>query len=404
MRRFDKSVLEADPGRSVILRWLEAALAAVEPESLTGEALAHWEGKQVAVVAIGKAAPAMTRGAVSVADVVSGISVSDHAETGMDRIVSLIGDHPVPAARSLEAGAAVVEFVGSVPEDMDLIALISGGGSALCEHPRRGVGEQYLAMVNQHLVTGGADIAEINLVRSHLSSIKCGGLCRIARRPIDTLVISDVPGTDPGLVASGPTAWKPPQASKAREIMTRHGIEVSDQVWAAMSSDLGRVHAGEVTLLADGFDAARAVADSVEGPVSISPEWLAGEVAQCLSDFFDSAGPGVTVAVGEPSLRVGGPGRGGRNTHAALLAAGRLRGNDSVFVSFATDGVDGASGASGAVVDGSTIDRGGEPMAALLAFDSASYLDACGDLLCCPPTGTNVSDIWILWNRSPNTT
>ena len=298
----------------------------------------------------------------------------------------------------------MVEFVASVPDTMDLVALISGGGSALCEHPRRGVSEQYLAAVNQHLVTGGGDIAEINLVRSHLSSIKCGGLCRIAGRPIDTFVISDVPGTDPGLVASGPTVWKPPQASRAREIMTRYGIELSNQVWAAMCSDLGRVPVGKVTLLANGFDAARALANSVEGPVSVSPEWLAGEVAQCLSEFFDSAGPGVTVAVGEPALRVEGPGRGGRNTHAALLAAGRLRGSASVFVSFATDGVDGASGASGAVVDGSTIDRGGEAGVALRAFDSASYLDACGDLLDCPPTGTNVSDIWILWKRSPDTT
>jgi glycerate 2-kinase len=404
MTRFDQSVLAADPRRSSILEWLEAALASVEPESLTRDALAPWRGRAISIVAIGKAAPAMTRGAVSAAEVISGISISDHSEAGLENVISLIGDHPVPAARSLKAGAAVIDFVRGVPAEAHLLALISGGGSALCEDPRPGVSQSYLAMVNERLVAGGADIAEINLVRSHLSSIKCGGLCRIAGRPIDTYVISDVPGTDPGLVASGPTVWRPPQASMARAVMIRHGIEVANDVWTAMSSDPEPVPAGPISLLADGAHAARALAGSVGERASVSPRWLTGTMSQCLSEFFRGAGPGVNVAAGEPSLRVERKGRGGRNTHAALLAAGRIRGRDSVFASFATDGVDGVSGASGGVVDGTTIDRGGDPSRALKAFDSASYLQACGDLLSCPPTGTNVSDLWILWNRSGRAT
>jgi glycerate-2-kinase len=107
----------------------------------------------------------------------------------------------------------------------------------------------------------------------------------------------------------------------------------------------------------------------------------------------------VTAGAGEVSIEATGDGLGGRCTHAALVAAGYL-GPDDLFCAFATDGVDGASGASGAIVDGSTIDRGGDPMAALDNYDSAGYLAKTSDLLRCPPTGTNVSDLWILWRRA----
>jgi glycerate-2-kinase len=104
------------------------------------------------------------------------------------------------------------------------------------------------------------------------------------------------------------------------------------------------------------------------------------------------------VAAGEVTLEVTGAGAGGRNTHAALLAA-RHMGPDDLFCAFATDGVDGRSGAAGAIVDGSTIIRGGNPETVLGEFDSARYLAGTSDLLRCPPTGTNVADLWILWRR-----
>jgi hydroxypyruvate reductase len=119
----------------------------------------------------------------------------------------------------------------------------------------------------------------------------------------------------------------------------------------------------------------------------------------CLDRFLARVEPGMTVAAGEVVLDVTGPGSGGRNTHAALLAAERIAGSQDIFCAFATDGVDGRSGAAGGVVDGSTIDRGGDPAGAFRSFDSASYLSRTSDLLRCPPTGTNVSDLWILWRR-----
>jgi len=398
--RFDPSVLSPDPeGRSRILSWLEAGLAAVEPERLTADALSDDDGSPTVLIAIGKAAPAMVRGAVSTLDVMAGVCVSDHVEPVPDQIRLLVGDHPVPGPASFEAGVAVLDMVRAASASTRMIALISGGGSALCEAPREGVPPGYLAEVTRSLIAGGADIEEINLVRSHLSAIKCGGVARAARRAIDTLVISDVSGADPGVVASGPTIPGEHAPEKAARILARFSVDLPPVVRAAMSVAPPRLPDPEVMVLADGLAAARAAAGACPAPARVWGEWLRGETETCLERFLRTSGPGVTLGAGEVVLDVRGSGTGGRNTHTALLAASRLAGSDDVFCAFATDGVDGRSGSAGAIVDGSTTSRGGDPTPARDQFDSAAYLARSSDLLRCPPTGTNVSDLWILWRR-----
>ena len=401
MSRFDQRVLAVDPlRRAEVLTWLEAGLEAVDPERLTREALKASERDGPAVViALGKAAPAMARGAAASIEVIGGICVSDHAEPVPPMLLAMTGDHPVPARRSFEAGAAALESVTHAPPGARLLALISGGGSAVCESPRPGVSPEYLNTVTRALLKEAASIEELNLVRGHLSSIKCGGLARAAGRVIDTLVISDVAGADPAIVASGPTIPVPADPRGAREVMARHHIEIPASVWDAMTMDVGPLERPGVTLLADGLDAAKAVATAQTGPHRVSSEWLEGEVEPCLHRFLAAAGTGVTIGVGETVVEVTGSGRGGRNTHAALMAAERLTGTDDLFVSFATDGLDGESGSAGAIVDGTTIERGGNPRQALAAFDSGGYLARTGDLLLCPATGTNVADLWILWRQ-----
>ena len=154
----------------------------------------------------------MARGAASVLDVAGGVCVTDHPEPVPDTMRLVIGDHPVPGPASLEAGAAVLEAVQSAPPSMDIVALVSGGGSALCEAPRDGVPAGFLSEVTRRLISGGADIEELNLVRGHLSAIKCGGVARAAGRPIDTFVISDVAGAGSGrrgLGADHPAGARP---------------------------------------------------------------------------------------------------------------------------------------------------------------------------------------------------
>ena len=399
--RFDPGVLAPDPeARDQVLGWLEAGLAAVEPEALTAAALAGRSRRRTMIIAIGKAAAAMARGAASVLDVVDGVCVTDHHEPVPEAISLVIGDHPVPGPASLEAGAAVLEAVQGAPPSMDIVALVSGGGSALCEAPRAGVPAGFLSDVTRKLISGGADIEELNLVRAHLSAIKCGGVARAAGRPIDTYVISDVAGAGHGVVASGPTIPGAHAPKAAADVLRRLSIDIPPEVWEAMTSEPLPLPSPQITLVADGRTAARGVASVVAPPSVVDAEWLRGDVGACLDRFLADGRPGVTLGAGEVVLDVTGPGTGGRNTHAALLAAARLAGSTDIFCAFATDGVDGRSGAAGAIVDGLTIGRGGDPSDALRSFASADYLARTSDLLRCPPTGTNVSDLWILWRRS----
>lgn len=156
-----------------------------------------------------------------------------------------------------------------------------------------------------------------------------------------------------------------------------------------------------ILVLADGHTAAEGAAGAARATgvgAEVMPGWLRGNVAVELDRFLSSARPGVvTIASGEPEVAVSGDGIGGRNTHAALMAAERISGTGSMFAAFATDGVDGRSEAAGAIVGGDTVARGGDPAPALTASDSATYLEATGDLIVTGPTGTNVSDLWIFW-------
>lgn len=383
-----------------MLELLESGLDGVDPRRLASDALTARAGEPAVLVAIGKAAAGLARGAAEVLDVIGGVVVSDHEEPIPSTMRLMLGDHPVPGVRSRRAAEALLRIVSEVPSDIALIALVSGGGSALCELPRPGVTSEYLAMVNRELVAAGAAIGEINLVRGHLSAIKFGGLSRAAGRPIDTYVISDVAGGDPGLVASGPTVPHRPEPDAALEVMQRASIDIPIEVIEAMYETTPTQPEPTVTLLADGFDALRSIARSAGSEVTLRSEWLSGRLESCLRSFMDDAGPGMTIGVGEPSLEVTGDGVGGRNTHAALVAATMLEGSDDMFAAFATDGVDGGSGSAGAISDGSTMARGGDPMPYLRRFDSATYLARTSDLLICGPTGTNVSDIWILWRAT----
>lgn len=400
MSRFDPTVLLSED-RAHILSWLDAALEAIDPVGLTRDAIAASGIDSASVIAIGKAAPAMVRGAGQATKLIGGVCISDHIEEVPASVQLLIGDHPIPLAGSAAAAKAALKAAETAPPEQPLIGLISGGGSSLCEAPKQGVSTDYVEMAYDALIRGGANIEEINLVRGHLSAIKCGGLARAAGRSIDTYVISDVAGADPGLTASGPTVPRDPEPQSARAVMERFGIEVTAGVWSAMRREYEPIPKPKITLLADGHDAGQAVARATPLDSVVRSEWLRGDLTTCLDKFLGRAATTVTIAVGEPVLEVTTSGRGGRATHAALLAAQLIAGSDDVFVAFATDGVDGLSGAAGAIVDGSTISRGGDPTLALGQFQSGEYLESTGDLLICEPTGTNVSDIWILWRRSP---
>jgi glycerate 2-kinase len=385
--------------RDTLRSLFDVALASVEPERLTGEALSGVPGGPATVIAIGKAAPSMCRGAAAASGRVTGICVTDHVEEVPTGIELVVGDHPVPGDRSFSAGRMVLEAV--TRSTGRIVALVSGGGSALCEHPVEGVSAEFLSGASRVMLDRGASIGEMNLVRRHLSAIKGGGLLVAAGRPIETYAISDVCGADPNVIASGPTLPQSVDPEAALAIMRRIGIEVPLEVAGAVSKARPvPPDRASITVLADGHTAAQAVSDESHrlGIASeVTPGWLSGPVAKALDVFILGGRPGLDVAAGEPVVEVVGRGSGGRNTHAALLAASAISGSDSLFAAFATDGVDGNSRSAGAIVDGHTIARGGDPAASLASSDSATYLAKTGDLVVTGPTGTNVADIWVHW-------
>lgn len=384
--------------RDLMRRWLSAGVAAVDPETITFEALRHEQGPAT-VIAIGKAAAAMSRGAARALEGVTGVCVTNAPGDLPEGMQLIIGDHPVPGEASFDAGRRVLEAVRRA--DGKLIALISGGGSALCETPRPGIEPSFIQLANEALLDGGASIDDTNLVRRHLSDIKAGGIARAASSPVETLIISDVVGGGPEVVASGPTIPVPPDPDGAIEVMRRHRIPPSASVESAMRSAQVVPDPGPVSVLADGRTAAMAVSDAASSDgfeSGVAEGWFRGDVEVSLDRFLADRRPGITVAAGEPNVVVSGPGVGGRNSHAALLAAIRLAGSDDLFAAFATDGVDGRSDGAGGLVDGGTIGRGGDPAGALQSSDSATYLADTGDLLRTGPTGTNVSDLWMLWH------
>jgi glycerate 2-kinase len=386
--------------RAVLRDLLDMAIAAVDPERLTNDNLTQpGVTESITLIAIGKASAAMCRGAVRRLGAVRGVCVTNAPDVVPEGVELIMGDHPIPGDRSFAAGHRVLEIAERAPDK--IIALVSGGGSALCEYPIPGVSRQFIRETNEILVSSGASIAETNLVRRHLSAIKGGGLVRAAGRPIDTYLISDVCGADPLVVASGPTVPAPADPEAALSIMNTHGIDIPSSVKEAIRSiDDPPGEVGAIRVLADGHTAAAAAAQAARAsghPVLVLDGWVRGPLTTALREFMTRSGPGLTIATGEPDVAVGGDGRGGRNTHAALLAAEHLADTDDVFAAFATDGVDGNSSSAGAMVDGGTITRGGDPRSALESYDSATYLRATEDLIETGPTGTNVSDLWLLW-------
>lgn len=390
--------MDIEARRAALTGLLRSAVVAVAPEALTFEALSTDPGPAT-IVAIGKAAAAMSRGAGRALGQVAGVCVADAPDRVPQGIDLLIGDHPIPGDQSFVAGRKVLEVAGGATGR--LLALISGGGSALCEHPIEGVDRDFIATVNRSLLAAGAPIDEINLVRRHISAVKNGGVASRAPVPVHTYLVSDVRGADPAVVASGPTIHLPRDPDAAIAVMVDYGIDVPGEVESAIRShpDVSPTE-GQITVLADARSATEAVAhEAMEAgwEATTIDAWIQGDVTAALDRFLTSAGPGLTIAAGEPDVVVTGDGRGGRNTHAALLAATRLAGTDAAFAAFATDGVDGTSDSAGAIVDGETIERGGDPQMAIDSADSASYLARTGDLLVTGPTGTNVSDLWVLW-------
>lgn len=399
---FAAGVAAADPGRAV-----RAALADAPPPA----------GRRV-IVAIGKAACAMAAAArTALGPVETLIVTTDGAARAVPGAEVLRAGHPVPDARGLAAAEAVAARVAALGAGDELIALISGGGSALLPAPLPGITISDKAAVSRLLLASGADIRAMNLVRQQLSTLKGGGLARLAAPArVRALVLSDVVGDDLSVIASGPTMPPIGTRSEACALIERLGLlgQVPASVRAALDAPeapAAPLHDVETRLVGSNTLSLAAMAGAVAagaGPVHRAPRPLEGDVAEAAAQILrEGAGQGAGVWLwgGETTVRIEGPaGQGGRNQELALRvalgAAAAGWAGPWAFLSGGSDGRDGPTEAAGGLVGPGTIARivaaGLDPAAHLARHDSLPALRAGGALLVTGETGTNVADFQIL--------
>jgi len=419
-------------GRAIsaqLLTVLTAAIEAVDPIRAVRTALEcdrdrlRVDGEDIdlpahglQVLAIGKAAAAMTHGVVEALPGVpiTGMAVTPDPAPTPAGIEVLEGGHPSPNHHSAYAGNRLLATARRAKVGDLVLVLVSGGGSACAEVPMPGLSIEHLAGVTDALLASGAPIDEVNTVRRSLSILKGGGLAAaIAPARMVTLVLSDVVGNHLPTIAGGPTVADPTGRSEALAIIEDRGLAtvVSPQVLAHLREAHTPAPAptgGPVRIVADGATAAEgacAAAGRLGIPAIVADTAVTGEarsLGRRLAVEAERPGPHMAILAGETTVDVAGRGSGGRNQEAALAAAVALEGRSGcVVASLGTDGVDGPTPAAGGAVDGETAARGRaaglDALTALTNNDSGTYLAATGNRLVSGPTGTNVGDVMVAW-------
>ena len=366
----------------------------------------------VYLIAIGKAACPMAQGAhealgTGIADALV-VTKEGHAEPLPWPVLET--GHPLPDARSLEAGARLARFVAAIPGDAPVLVLLSGGASALIEELPAGVTLERLQEITRWLLGSGLDIARMNQIRKRLSRIKGGRLAqRLAPRPVLCLAISDVPLDDPRAIGSGPlvadASLSEPLETAGLPAFVREALQAAPPAPKSGDACFRNVRFEIVARLEDVKRAAAAAAGERGYRAAVEPEFISGDAhqagARLARVLLESESGVVHVWGGETTLVLPpSPGRGGRNQSLALAAALALQGHDNAWLLAAgTDGTDGPTEDAGALVDGGTVARGAlaglDARAALARADAGMFLEASGDLIHTGPTGTNVMDIFI---------
>jgi len=363
------------------------------------------------------------------AKVVAGLAIGAHPSADLPPSVTwMVGSHPIPDSRSVEAGRRALASAQAVPADHGLLVLVSGGASSLVALPRPGITLADKQATTRRLLLGGADIHVLNVVRKHLSAIKGGQLAVAVRAPTLALAISDVVGDDLSVIGSGPTVPDASTFAEALDVLGRFGAvgEFPAAVVALLRAGarggvpetpkpgderLAHVTTRVIGSRASAAAGAAAAAESLgyravvlsDPVVGVAREAGPRFVADAIRLAEDVRVPTCVIGTGETTVVVVGRGRGGRNQEVALSAAGLLAGlaTPAALLSGGTDGIDGPTDAAGAMCDGTTIHRGalaglGAPEDYLRENDSYRFFEAMGDLVVTGPTDTNVGDIQIL--------
>lgn len=404
--------------RAILRGLFDAAVEAANPVKAVARNLPPRPKGRTVVIAVGKAAVPMAK---AVEDnwegPLEGLVIAPHGYTHDLRRLRLVhGRHPVPDETSLAAAEQALALAATLGPDDLLIALISGGASALMSKPVPGISIAEKFGLVKAVLKCGANISELNCVRKQVSAIKGGRLARAAGLArIWTLALSDVPGDDPAIIGSGPTVPDPTRKKDALAILARYRVPVPAAIEAWLNApDEDRSilsPATETRVIVSPHESFQVVrrraeagglnvlylGDRIEGEAREVAKMHAAIALQVADRDAPVAKPCLLLSGGETGVTVRGKGRGGRNVEFLLSLAIALGGDRRITALAAdTDGIDGMEEIAGAAIDPTSLDRaramGLDPMAFLENNDAHSLFEALGDQVVTGPTHTNVND------------
>jgi glycerate 2-kinase len=413
-----------DDPAALLQAMFAAARDAADPAHCLAPHLPKVPKGRTVVVGAGKAAASMAR-AVELAwpadAPLEGLVVTRYGhDVPCDRITVVEASHPVPDSAGEKAAALILQKVKGLGPDDLVLCLISGGGSALLSLPAEGLTLEDKQAVNRALLSCGANIAEMNCLRKHLSAIKGGRLAAAAApAPLVSLLISDVPGDDPAVIASGPTVPDPTTYADAMAVIEKYGIDLPSNVKKHLDAakhespkpgDAVFANTTTVTIATPqmALEAAAKIArdagitplilgDAIEGEARDVAMVMAGIARQVRRHGQPAKAPCVLLSGGETTVTLRGKGRGGRNAEFLTALAVALDGAEGIYALAAdTDGIDGSEDNAGAWLAPDSILRaamkGIDAKACLANNDGYSFFQAAGSLVVTGPTLTNVND------------
>ena len=379
------------------------------------------------IVGAGKAAAAMAQAVeaewddIGRAGELEGLVITRYGHSLETRWIEVVeAAHPVPDAAGVSAAARILESVTGLGPDDLVLCLLSGGGSALLTLPIEGISLDEKRVVTRDLLNCGATISEINAIRKHLSAIK-GGRLAAAAFPAQTvtLAISDVPGDDPAIIASGPTVADPSTLADANYVIEKYQIELPPAVQMVLgrkSSEtpkagdplLQRASVRLIVTPQEALEAAAKVAseagvtpvilsDSIEGESRDVAQVHAAMARQIAERGQPWPAPCVLLSGGETTVTINGNGSGGPNSEFLLSLMLSLDGAPKIYaLACDTDGIDGSEENAGAIIGPGTLTTGlkkdMDPAKFLANNDAYTYFSAIDSLIITGPTHTNVND------------
>lgn len=415
----------AESVQDFLKRLFLRAVEVADPMQSLGAFLPEKPAGRVVVIGAGKASARMAEAVEKVWGPCEGLVITRYGYARPCEGIEIVeAAHPVPDEMGFVATKRMIELVSSLGENDYVLALMSGGASALLIAPAGEISLAEKQAINQALLASGAPIGQMNVVRKHLSRVK-GGQLAAAAYPAKmlALLISDVPGDNPAEIGSGPTVGDTSTTADAKAILEQWKIEVPasvQQVLAAGSGvlkpddeQLGRVSNVIFAAPSQSLEAARNLAEAEGCDVEILGDALEGEAREVArahaelalsrqSERPEGSRPLLLLSGGELTVTRRGEGIGGPNAEYALALAFALRGAPGIHaIACDTDGVDGAAEVAGAVIGPDTLARadkaGADVEEALLTNDAHRFFDTIGDQVVTGPTLTNVNDFRAIW-------